>query len=164
MSYNEREKRELEKHEPLHKKFSTAFSNSRDKLTYYLLSLPFVLLGIAIASYRSPPHLYLVLLEIVVWILLLIAGGFGISAKWSEVEIHRQSATKHETIVGKIKDGTRYDDKGGLLPSLDREPAIMAAETSESRKFKLHRNFLIIAASLWILSRAATAVCSTWET
>lgn len=84
----------LERQRERRKRESTRFWDRKARLDYYLVSLPFALAGVAIASYGLPSGvgLSLVTLEVISWTALLGSGLVGLRARWGEMEVARLSS------------------------------------------------------------------------
>lgn len=137
------------------------FLDRKTRLTYYIISLPFAVFGLAIASYPyAIGTIYLAILEIIAWVLLLLSGGAGIVAIWGEMEQSRIASMKYSAEM------ERYTQHGGeFTPEyakrlLNREERLIKAENAEYRHTKLHWIFLIVGLFALLLSRSILALAA----
>ncbi|GAK34430.1 hypothetical protein AQ1_02329 [alpha proteobacterium Q-1] len=147
----------LSKHKKLHQENSVAFREEKAKLTYYMLSLPFALASVAIASFQYPEHWVLIVIEITAWILFLCAGASGLVAKQAIVERYRVSSLKHSTASYYIEINHVITNEDYDL-SFSRENAILRAEKVEYKAESWHKWFLIAGSVAWLISRTLIAV------
>lgn len=70
------------------KRLISEYSDLKIKLDFYLISLPFIALGMSISSYKvvSPIGCHVVAVEIASWILFLLSGLLGLLSKFSYLE------------------------------------------------------------------------------
>ena len=141
----------LARHQKLLDEYSADFKATRDKLNYYTLSLPFAILGGAIASYGHPDNIWLAALEVTTWGILLLSGLIGVWFKITEVELNRQCSLRASSALESFK--SRNQTVG-----IDRERAIIKLENTQGYTFIWHRRLLVAGMILWTISRGASAI------
>ncbi len=139
--------------------YSARFWEQKAKYTYYTVSLPFALAGIAVASYPYPenPNLGLVVAEIGAWLFLLSAGAAGLRAKWGEMEQSRKSSIIASGKMQRFEDGIPRDPdsaKAVAQVAQSHEEKLRRAEHAESFGSKWLPRLLFVGVSLWVVSRS----------
>lgn len=142
---------------------SERFWDRKARFTYYLLSLPFALTGVAVSSFKPADdiHVGFVLIEILSWLLLLSAGASGLVAKWGEMHVARMESLiassklfVQQEVVAKGRSLTS-DNHKILQRSSDR---LSRSERAEEFGSKWVIRLLAAGASLWILGRAGAVL------
>ncbi len=142
---------------------SERFWDRKARFTYYLLSLPFALTGVAVSSFRpnDDVHVVFVLIEVLAWLLLLSAGASGLLAKWGEMHVARMESlmaqsqlSMQQEVIGKGRSLNESDHKV-LQRNSDK---LRQAEKAEELGSKWVIWLLAMGGSIWILGRAGVAL------
>ena len=142
---------------------SERFWDRKARFTYYLLSLPFALTGVAVSSFRpnEDAHFVFALIEVLAWLLLLSAGAAGLLAKWGEMHVARM-----ESLMAQRKLSVQREvvDKGHPLnDSKNRvwqrnSDRLRQAERAEEIGSKWVIRLLAMGSGIWILGRAGVVL------
>ncbi len=137
---NDQEKRErYEALEARRAEESERFWDRKARLSYYTVSLPIAIFGVAIASYPyTNGAVYSAMFEIMAWVLLLISGGAGIIAKWGEAEQSRQSSIIASAEIQRyMQHGDKFTPEYSKAV-LNKQERLFEAEGWESHGTKWH--------------------------
>jgi len=139
-------------------KSSERFWDRKARFTYYLLSLPFALTAVAVSSFRAnvDTSTLVLIVEVLSWLLFMLAGALGLMAKWGEMEVARM-----ESLMANIKLTVKREvlDKGQSLPMAGYEAGrenykkLRFAERMESIGSKWIVRILLVACLTWIFGR-----------
>ena len=133
------------------------FWDRKARFTYYLLSLPFVLFGVAIASYKPAPcvELFQLCIEVSAWVLFLLSGLSGLISKWGEMETARMSsiiAQVELSLMERDQQGRKRTEQDGKL-SMKQEKKRLKAEKAESLGNLFLKILFPTGCIVWIISR-----------
>ncbi|WP_155985581.1 hypothetical protein [Thioalkalivibrio sp. AKL17] len=150
---------DFEKAKSRRDEYSARFWEQKGKYTYYTVSLPFALAGIAVASYPYPesPNLALVVAEIGAWLFLLSAGAAGLRAKWGEMEQSRKSSIIASGKMQRFEDGDPQDPdyaRAVAQVAQSQQEQLRDAENAESFGSKWLPRLLFVGVCLWVASRS----------
>lgn len=156
-------KDDLEKARARRDEYSARFWEQKAKYTYYTVSLPFALAGIAVASYPYPenPNLVLVAAEIGAWLFLLSAGTVGLRAKQGEMEQSRKSSIVASGKMQRFEDGIPQDPDSArdiAQVAKSHQDQLRDAENAESFGSKWLPRLLFVGVCLWVASRSLMAL------
>ena len=142
---------------------SERFWDRKARFTYYSLSLPFALTGVAVSSFRltDDTHFVFALIEVLAWLLLLSAGASGLLAKWGEMHVARMESvmaqsklTVQQEVIAKGRSLNESNQKCLQRNSDKRRHAERAEELGSMWVIRL----LAIGGGLWILGRAGVVL------
>ena len=142
---------------------SERFWDRKARFTYYLLSLPFALTGVAVSSFRpnDDAHFAFALIEVLAWLLLLSAGASGLLAKWGEMHVARMESLMAQSklfvlqeVVGKGRSLNESNNKV-LQRNSDK---LRQAELAEEFGSKWVIRLLAMGGGIWILGRAGVVL------
>lgn len=138
------------------------FWDLKTRFSYYLISVPFAVLGVAIASfpYNATIPTEVILLEVGSWIGLLLSGAFGLMAKWGEKDQPRLESVSAGGRIARLREARDESDvynRGSAEFSMRTEKRRVRAERFETWGGRLHGWLLAFAFMLWLSSRASLA-------
>lgn len=145
-------------------KQSALFWDRKAKFTFYLLSLPFAMLAVAVSSFdpmRSPSWITSVL-EISAWILLLLAGTSGLISRWGEMKSAQLSSVRLSGQLSREQHPATKDLIASESWRKQEKKHFSELERAMNAESKGQRALIILlptGALLWIIGRASSALC-----
>ena len=117
------------------------YATLRSKLDFYLMSVPFVALGMAISSFK-PCEKYFIEIEVLAWVLFLLSGLCGLASKLALLELINASLAR-----------VRKKNYLSKIPETHHKDIVLNAKTSyveanENRnhiRLGFYNKFLIIS-------------------
>ncbi|XOZ34212.1 hypothetical protein ACMDCT_02975 [Halomonadaceae bacterium KBTZ08] len=138
---------------------SERFWDRKARFTYYLLSLPFALTGVAVSSFRpnDDVHVVFALIEVLAWLLLLSAGASGILAKWGEMHVARMESLMAQSKLSVQQEKRSLNDSSHKVWQGNSDK-LRQAERAEDLGSKWVIRLLAIGGIIWILGRAGVVL------
>ena len=142
------------------------FRDHKWRLTYYMLSLPFALAGVAIASYPYPEdvHIVIVLIEVAAWLALLAAGGAGLFSKYGEMSQAGEASARDSGRMDIYEHPPINSDETREVKNAEYELSkasaikLNFAKNIENYGFMALCWFLGLGIMLWVMSRLVLSI------
>lgn len=158
--WERRREEKIEEASGKRKTYGERFWDRKTRLTYYLISVPFAVAGVAIASYPYAPQapVILVVLEVLSWVALVLSGYLGVRARWGEMEQARIQSVSASGQMQRFRSARSQDEaysaKWSEL-SQNHQERLLQAEKMESIGVRGHKILLWTCFGLWVLARSS---------